>query len=138
MFDFLHLNLIALMPNLKATFYNGRDCYFEFSFLLLTATSTVLTDFTPLERGLKLVCNVNTVYGKFSRLCPETSTKLHVHEFGLRCCDTIVLYLYVQYISNNVDCCRNKATAFSGSKANTAIMMSGNNRGRGEGAPYVY
>jgi hypothetical protein len=36
---------------------------------------------------LKLVCNVNIVYGNLkyensSRLCPETSTKLYVHEFG--------------------------------------------------------
>ncbi len=36
--------------------------------------------------GLKLVCNVNIVYGnlKSERLCPETSTKLYVHEFGFK------------------------------------------------------
>jgi hypothetical protein len=35
------------------------------------------------KRSLKLVCNVNIVYRKqLSRLCPETSTKLYVHEFG--------------------------------------------------------
>jgi hypothetical protein len=42
---------------------------------------------SPLEKsGLKLVCNINIVYRnlkfKNSRLCPETSTKLYVHEFG--------------------------------------------------------
>ncbi len=42
----------------------------------------------PLNKSdLKLVCNVNIVYkkpqvGELSRLCPETSTKLYVHEFG--------------------------------------------------------
>jgi hypothetical protein len=42
----------------------------------------------PLSKsGLKLVCNVNIVLRKpqvweLSILCPETSTKLYVHEFG--------------------------------------------------------
>jgi hypothetical protein len=47
--------------------------------------SPLLTHFTSLPLGksvLKLVCNVNIVYGNLSRLCPETSTKLYVHEFG--------------------------------------------------------
>jgi hypothetical protein len=37
--------------------------------------------------GLKLICNVNIVYGNLmsekSRLCPETSNKLYFQEFGL-------------------------------------------------------
>jgi hypothetical protein len=38
---------------------------------------------------LELVCNVNIVYinlkhGEHSKLCPETSTKFYVHEFGIR------------------------------------------------------
>ncbi len=37
--------------------------------------------------GLKLLCNLNIIYGNLKsensqRLCPETSTKLYVHEFG--------------------------------------------------------
>jgi hypothetical protein len=45
----------------------------------------------PSKSSLKLVvCDVNIVYGnlkcekEFSRLCPETSTKLSVYEFGFR------------------------------------------------------
>jgi hypothetical protein len=54
--------------------------------------SPVLTDFTPPppppdKTDLKLVCNVNVVYRNLKSeiaqdLCPETSTKLYVHEFG--------------------------------------------------------
>ncbi len=55
--------------------------------------SPILTDFTPppqfSKSGLKLVCNVNTKHyirkpqaWELSRLCPETSTKLYVHDFG--------------------------------------------------------
>ncbi len=42
------------------------------------------------KSGLKLVCDLNIVYGRkpqvweLSRLCPEASTKLYVHEFGFR------------------------------------------------------
>jgi hypothetical protein len=46
-------------------------------------------DFIPSSMGQKwfLVCNVHIVYGylkseKLSRLFPETSSKLYVHEFG--------------------------------------------------------
>jgi hypothetical protein len=56
--------------------------------------SPLLTGFTtppppPTKSGLKLVCNVNIIYGKpqvweLSRSCPETSTTLYVHEFGFR------------------------------------------------------
>ncbi len=51
------------------------------------------TDFTPpaLSKGsLKLVCNVNIVYGNLKsenfQIIPETSTKLYVHEFGFWSC----------------------------------------------------
>ncbi len=55
--------------------------------------SPLLTDFyypppfphTLSKSGMKLVCNVNIVYGISSlrtRICPETSSKLYVHEFG--------------------------------------------------------
>ncbi len=52
--------------------------------MLFTVTST--NGFYSLHpssiSGLKLVCNVNIVYGtETSRLSPETSTKLYVHEF---------------------------------------------------------
>jgi hypothetical protein len=40
----------------------------------------------PSKSGLKLVCTVNIVYENLksenSRLCPETSAKLYIHEFG--------------------------------------------------------
>ncbi len=42
------------------------------------------------KNGLKLVCSLNIVYirkpqvWELSRLCPETSTKLYIHEFGFR------------------------------------------------------
>jgi hypothetical protein len=64
---------------------------------LLAIQSPLLTDFTPLppppppsKSDLKMVCNVNIVYGNLKsenslRLCPETSTilcRLCVHEFG--------------------------------------------------------
>ncbi len=41
--------------------------------------SPLLTDFTPLSKsGLKLVCDVNIVYGKLkTELCLETSTKVY-------------------------------------------------------------
>ncbi len=59
------------------------------SFPLCYSQPPLLTDFTPPTRakcGLKLVWNVNNVWRpqirELSRLCPETSTKLYVHEFG--------------------------------------------------------
>ncbi len=53
-------------------------------------SSPLITDFTPSsmgKSGLKLVCNVNIVYGNLTsedsqRLCPEISTKFCVHKFG--------------------------------------------------------
>jgi hypothetical protein len=38
----------------------------------------------PSKSGLKLVCNVKmeTSILQLSRLCPDTSTKLYIHEFG--------------------------------------------------------
>jgi hypothetical protein len=53
--------------------------------------SPLLMDIPPAphtgKSGLKLVCNVNIIYAwkpQLSRLCPETSTKLYVHEFDFR------------------------------------------------------
>jgi hypothetical protein len=53
----------------------------------------------PSKSGLKLVCNVNIVYRylkslELSRLCPETSTKLYVHEF----CFSILMYIQTRPI----------------------------------------
>jgi hypothetical protein len=59
-------------------------------FFLLAIQASLLTDFTPYppfrKIGLKLACNVNIVYGNLkaenSQDYAQTSTKLHVHEFG--------------------------------------------------------
>ncbi len=56
-------------------------------------------DFTPLpptpsKSGLKLVCNLNMYcipqVWELSRLCPETSNKLYVHEYGFWITVTVV------------------------------------------------
>ncbi len=64
----------------------------EFSSLLFTVTSTKGFYYPPpllSKSGLKLVCNVKIVYTETSslrtlkiRLCPKTSRKSYVHEFG--------------------------------------------------------
>ncbi len=58
-----------------------------FGVFLLSIQSHLSYGFYLSKNGLKLVCNVNIVYGnlsseKLARLCPENSTKLYVHEFG--------------------------------------------------------
>ncbi len=51
----------------------------------------ILLPLSPLSKsGLKLVCNINIVYGNLKSeksqdyVCPETSTKLFFHEFGFQ------------------------------------------------------
>ncbi len=69
---------------------------------------TVLLDFTPppslKKSGLKLVwwqnCLRKPQVWKLSRLCPETSTNLYVHEFGL----CTYLFMYVAYNTHNCIC----------------------------------
>jgi hypothetical protein len=64
-----------------------------FRVFLLAIQSPLLTDFTPLpleQKWSETVCNVNNVYGNLKSenspeyACPETSTKLYVHEFSFR------------------------------------------------------
>jgi len=78
----------------------GTKVFTELSSLLFPITST-----NGCKSDLKLVCNVNIVYkkpqvGELSRLCPETSTKLYVHEFGFRS-QLQILYLTD---SSYIDC----------------------------------
>jgi hypothetical protein len=46
-----------------------------------------------------MVCNINIIYGnlkseKLTRLCPETSTKLYVHEFSFKNALTVIIDPY--------------------------------------------
>jgi hypothetical protein len=78
--------------SLRSNFERNWDKRLKgFSSLPFTdSQSPLLTDFLPpppplSNSGLKLVWNVNIVYGnlwELSRLCPEASMKLYVDEFG--------------------------------------------------------
>jgi hypothetical protein len=65
--------------------------------LLFTVTSTngMYTPLPPEQKWLKLVCNVNIVYGNLKSknsqyyAHKETLTKLYVHEFGFRTIENI-------------------------------------------------
>jgi hypothetical protein len=80
------------------------SCYSQLQLLTVTAPHPPSS-----KSGLKLVCNVKTLYRiwkphvwDFSSLCrPETSTKLYVHENGFRkgLIDTPTLHIY-----GTVDC----------------------------------
>ncbi len=64
-------------------------CYSQF-----TATSTTQSPPAPPpppSNSLKLVCNVNIAY-ETNWLCPETSTKLYVREFGFRSKSNLCLF----------------------------------------------
>jgi hypothetical protein len=83
---------LPLLYFTEAEFLNviGSKVLRVFSSMLFTVTSNRFYP-TPLlsKSGLKLVCNVNIVYGNlksenFQDYGPETSTKLYVHEFGFR------------------------------------------------------
>ncbi len=63
-----------LWRNWEKILKNFPPCYLH----SVTSTNGFYSPHPPLSKsGLKLVCNVNIVYG------PETSTKLYVQEFGL-------------------------------------------------------
>ncbi len=64
----------------------------------------------PGKSGFKLVCNVNIVYEnlltfyklqvwELSRLCPETSTKLYVHNFGFCCGESYTVQIRCPRVS---------------------------------------
>jgi hypothetical protein len=90
--NFIHLSLYSGCQLTRGRIL-GRNWVISLkSFPPCCSQSPLLMYFTPpppppSKSGLQLVCNVNIVYENLksenvSRLCPETATKLYVHEFG--------------------------------------------------------